>query len=184
MSNLILARRLRSKTRERRAAGLIKTAIGVALGLTLFVVCVPVCGLLGLGAALTSVDTTDVIANMDKKVEAHVRKKPRLGERGRTRRQRRERKKFIQKMIADGYWQKTVFTGSLPKVWVNDSFLLLSEKNQNEFLEVAYAYWMDELDSFGMNADGSIRDALVIKKDNGTLLGRRLGTYNPIDGFR
>lgn len=154
----------------RRAPGVLTIALGVALGLATFAVCTPVCGLLGLATTAVMVDTDTRPQAPEKK---HIDPA-----------KQRKRKRFIQQMIADGYWQKTEFTGSLPKVWVNDSFLFLGETRQNKFLEVAYAYWMGELDSFGLHADGFIRDSLVIKKDNGTLLGRRIGTYNPINGFQ
>lgn len=94
---------------------------------------------------------------------------------------RKQRERFVNRMIREGFWEKTEFTGLLPKVWVTEEFLYSSEKAQNETLEVAYAYWMGELDDFGTN--GFVWDRLVVKIDNGTLLGKQIGYYTPIYGL-
>jgi hypothetical protein len=93
-----------------------------------------------------------------------------------------DREEFIRKLIQDGYWEKTEFSGSLPKVWVTHKFMLSDEKSQNETLSVVYAYWMGELDSFG--GSGFFWDPLVLKIDNGTPNGRRVATYTPEAGIK
>lgn len=89
-----------------------------------------------------------------------------------------ERRKFIEDVIALGLWEKTEFTGSLPKLWVTKEFLLADEKFQNKTLSVVYAYWVGELDTFG--GSGFFWDSLVLKIDNGTAIGRRVATYTPL----
>lgn len=93
-----------------------------------------------------------------------------------------ERKQFIQKLMDQGYWLKTESTGSLPYLWVTQKFLLSDEISQNKTLSVVYAYWVDELDNFGDH--GFYWDPIVLKLDTGTSLGRRIGTYDPVDGIR
>ena len=73
--------------------------------------------------------------------------------------------------------------GSLPKVWVTESFLALDRKAQNQFLEVIYAYYNIADDNFGVTDDLVFRDSLIVKIDDGTVNGKRIATYDPINGI-
>jgi hypothetical protein len=93
-----------------------------------------------------------------------------------------ERQQFIENLMAQGLVLTTEYSGSLPKLWVTSQFLALDEKNQNKFLSVVYAYWVGAREDFG--GSGFFWDGLVIKIDNGTQLGKRIGVYDPIDGVK
>ena len=92
------------------------------------------------------------------------------------------RERFIKKGIRLGLWEKTELTGTLPKLWITRTFLLLGEKEQNQMLSAVYAYWMDRLAGFGKKRGIKLRESLILMYDNATPAGRRVGQYNPIDG--
>ena len=93
-----------------------------------------------------------------------------------------DRVQFIQNMSDEGFWGGTELTGSTPKLWVTNAFLLADEKTQNETLSVVYAYWMGEMDMFG--GHGFYWDSIVLKIDNATPTGRRVARYDPINGIK
>ena len=91
------------------------------------------------------------------------------------------REGHIREMFRQGLWEKTEVFGTLPKVWIKPAFTMMDEKFQNQSLEIVYAYWMGQLDDFG--DQGFFWSPLVLKIDNGTLLGRNVGSYTPIRGI-
>lgn len=94
-----------------------------------------------------------------------------------------DREELIQELMTRGLIEKATYDGgSLPKVYITDDFRLLDRKQQNQFLEVIYAYYQIEDDDFGVGDDGLYRSSLVLKEDDGTTNGRRVGEYDPIDG--
>ncbi len=93
-----------------------------------------------------------------------------------------ERKRIIQEMFHRGFWEKTEFTGSRPKLWITPAFAAMDEKFQNNMLGAVHAYWMASLDDFG--CDGIVCDSMILKLDTGTPLGRRIGTYDPWRGVK
>lgn len=96
-----------------------------------------------------------------------------------------DRKEFIQQRIADGLFLRVGYDGgTLPKVWVSQRFLMLDIKTRNTLLEVVYAYYSIEDDSFGMTADGLMCLPLGVKIDDGTIGGKTIGEYDPVDGLR
>ena len=70
------------------------------------------------------------------------------------------------------------FGGSLPKVWVTDAFLAGSTRDQNKVLQPIWVYYRLTDASFGEH------DRLVIKWDDGTINGRRLAVYDPVNGMQ
>ena len=95
-----------------------------------------------------------------------------------------DRLDLIKGLIGEGIFQKVGYDGgSLPKVWVTDYFLSLKVKTQNNFLSVVYAYYNIENDNFGVSKDEMMRSSLVLKFDDGTINGRRIGEYDPVDGI-
>jgi hypothetical protein len=95
----------------------------------------------------------------------------------------RDRLQFVQKIAGQGYWTGTELFGSLPKVNVTEKFFALDRKTQNKFLGVVYAYWMGKLDDFGQEGDVLAWTPLILKMDDGTPNGRRVGSYNPVNGL-
>lgn len=71
-----------------------------------------------------------------------------------------------------------------PKVWVTEPFLMLSLKGRNSLLGAVWWYYAIKYDEFGMSADGLFRYPLVVKIDDGTINGKRIAKYDPIDGMR
>ena len=95
-----------------------------------------------------------------------------------------ERREFVQQMKTNGFWERTDVLGSTPSVYVTPLFLVQPVKAQNTMLEVAYAYWMCELDDFGQLVGGHSWCHIRIKIDNATPTGDTIGLYDPADGFR
>lgn len=89
-----------------------------------------------------------------------------------------ERMKFIEKVCLEGYWQTLEIENGRGKLWITNSFLLLSEKEMNLLLEVAFAYVMDELRT------DIFTTPFVLKIDNGTLLGKTIARYEPVKGIK
>ena len=89
-----------------------------------------------------------------------------------------KRMEFIKKLGSEGYFETIQIENGVGKLWVTNKFLLLSEKDMNTFLEVPYAYVMDELKT------DIYTTSFVLKIDNGTQLGKRIGQYNPINGVK
>jgi hypothetical protein len=97
----------------------------------------------------------------------------------------REREEFIRLGISEGLWERAGYDeGSLPKLWVTQKFLWLDEKTQNNLLNPVYFYFADSDGTFGLNAGSLWADPLVLKIDNGTPLGKRIGTYTPLRGWK
>lgn len=92
------------------------------------------------------------------------------------------RKDYIRNLISIGYVIKTECTNSLPHIWVTEKFLLLNEIDKNKLLKPIYVYWMGEIEGFGKR--NLYWESCVIKIDNGTIVGKRIGTYNPINGIK
>jgi hypothetical protein len=92
------------------------------------------------------------------------------------------RKAFIDKLQAQGLWGDLRLSNNVGKVWVTNAFLLLDEKTQNQFLNVAYCWFMGEDESFGCG--DLFCDPVIIKVDNATPLGRDVGEYEPMKGIR
>ena len=88
----------------------------------------------------------------------------------------KKRMAFIEKLFAQGLCDKFEIENEVGKVWVTNKFLLLSEKDMNSLLEVPYAYTMEHLGT------GIFTTSLILKVDNGTQLGKRIGRYSPTDG--
>ena len=63
-------------------------------------------------------------------------------------------------------------------MWASDDFLAGKRKAQNTILEAIYAYWTCRRPGeFGH--DGRYWKPLIIKFDDGTQLGKRIGEYDP-----
>ena len=93
------------------------------------------------------------------------------------------RKKIIDDLIKEGVFEKIGYDGvSLPKVWVTDRFLLLDQKTKHSFLEVVWTYYSIKDDDFG--SIGLFGTPLVVKIDDGTINGKRIGNYEPFDGLK
>ena len=90
----------------------------------------------------------------------------------------RKRLKFFDKVALEGYFKKIEIENQVGKLWITNKFLLLTEKEKNTLLSVPYAYIVDELGSDPLSTP------FVLKIDNGTLLGKRIGKYNPISGIK
>jgi hypothetical protein len=79
-----------------------------------------------------------------------------------------ERKKFIEKLIAQGVFQKVdTMGGNLPKIYVWPSFYNIDLDTKQSFVSVVYAYYFD-----GSNFTDS-----VVLRDSRT--GKDVGSYNP-----
>ena len=92
---------------------------------------------------------------------------------------------MIQDLIGRGLFVSVGYDGGTnPKVWIGAPFMSLSEKDQNTYLELVYAYYNIEDDSWGI-VDGNpfMSDRLVIKVDDGTVNGKRVGKYDPYSGW-
>lgn len=97
--------------------------------------------------------------------------------------QQADRKAFTSKLQQLRIITKTEWSGSLPKVWVGHAFHALSESDRNQFLSPVYAWWDGERRDFGRKASMTY-DPLVVMEDNGTPIGKRLGVYDPLNGYR
>jgi len=93
-----------------------------------------------------------------------------------------ERKNFINKLIAEGVIKKITSSNQrFPYVWLSDKFIYLDLKTQNQFLEVIWAFYDGEEKDFGIDEIGIV-DVLILKIDDGTITGKRIGTYQPFEG--
>jgi|GEM_PF-4549107 len=96
-----------------------------------------------------------------------------------------QRLALIKKLLRLGVFEKIENDNSFVEVWVTKTFAGLSEKQQNTFLSVVYAYYqIKDGGSFGISKNPLFRDTIPIKIDNGTPLGRTVANYDPFSGIR
>lgn len=95
-----------------------------------------------------------------------------------------KRKAVLEGGVKQGLWTKVEMTNGVPKVWVTPTFLSLDEKAQYDFLNAVYAYYVGESENFGRGPAGAYWDPLVPIRDNGSPAGERLGTFNPVEGWK
>ena len=87
-------------------------------------------------------------------------------------------KNYIELGLSEGLFARVGYDGgTLPKVWVTDAFLAGNTREQNKVLQPIWVYYSLTDNHFQRH------DVLVIKCDDGTVNGRRIGWYDPINGL-
>ena len=94
-----------------------------------------------------------------------------------------DRLAFIEDLKEAGAIVCTQHVGRLSPaitVWVTDDFLAADTRTQNKLLSPIWSYYAIMDDRWG---DPRL-DHLIVKWDDGTVNGRRIGIYDPFNGLR
>jgi hypothetical protein len=77
---------------------------------------------------------------------------------------------------------KVRVNGSIAHVLVKEHLFSANEKTYNAVLSIVYAWCVGSSDDFGV-VDAFV-STLIVDLDNGSALGRKVGEYDPVHGFR
>lgn len=83
------------------------------------------------------------------------------------------RKEFIERLIAEGIFQKVEVPGTTPRLWVTPRFMLLNWEDKEQFVNVVFAYYYP---------DPSQHDLAMIKIYH-SVSGKHIGDYSASFGL-